>query len=273
MGFFDVRADLQALTVTASNVHAEGEWLLGNLGLKPNFGKHLEKLRDGGEKLKVSLRKYEDELERRNKIKPAVLPVNVPVSAPAEPKSLLLSSPAPPPEPQQFPNTHSVDSVQQMISNGDKKDGASNISSPDRGLAVNKPLSLSESQHGVATNVPTADANRHDSWTDEMIQNILDEVVTVATESRERDPSVSGNDDRPPVTFLKGGGRVFVQQNPEQDIELKMDSEIKETIARVKRNMGAFGHKLHDKGEKIKESIRRYEHELQRRNKDMFLSR
>ncbi|GJX74753.1 hypothetical protein Tco_0313348 [Tanacetum coccineum] len=232
-----------------------------------NFG---FKLRDGGEKLKVSLRKYEDELERRNKIKPPpVLPVNIPVSAEVEPKSLLISSPAPPPPPeaQQAPNTHSVDSVQHMISNNDKQDDASNISSPNRGLAVNKPLFSSGSQHAVATSVPTADADINDPWIDEMMQNILNEVVTLATESTGRKPSASGNDDRPPVTFLKGSGGVFVQQNQEQDIELKTDSEIKETIARLKRNLVAFGHKLHDKGEKIKESILRYEHELQRRNK------
>ncbi|GJT23749.1 hypothetical protein Tco_0893686 [Tanacetum coccineum] len=201
---------------------------------------------------------------------PPVLPVNIPVSAEVEPKSLLISSPAPPPPPpeaQQAPNTHSVDSVQHMISNNDKQDDASNISSPNRGLAVNKPLFSSGSQHAVATSVPTADADINDPWIDEMMQNILNEVVTLATESTGRKPSASGNDDRPPVTFLKGSGGVFVQQNQEQDIELKTDSEIKETIARLKRNLVAFGHKLHDKGEKIKESILRYEHELQRRNK------
>ncbi|GJY08049.1 hypothetical protein Tco_0375103 [Tanacetum coccineum] len=221
--------------------------------MKNNLKNFASKLRDGGEKLKASLRKYEDELERRNKIKPPpVLPVNIPVSAEVEPKSLLISSPAPPPppppEPQQAPNTHSVDSVQHMISNGDKKNDASNISFPNRGLAVNKPLFSSGSQHGVATSV-------------------LNEVVTLATESTGRKPSASGNDDRPPVTFLKSSSGVFVQQNQEQDIELKTDSEIKETIARLKRNLVAFGHKLHDKGEKIKEYILRYEHELQRRNK------
>ncbi|GJV59708.1 hypothetical protein Tco_1465808 [Tanacetum coccineum] len=135
-----------------------------------------------------------------------------------------------------------------MISNGDEKNDASNISFPNRGLAVNKPLFSSGSQHGVATSV-------------------LNEVVTLATESTGRKPSASGNDDRPPVTFLKSSSGVFVQHNQEQDIELKTDSEIKETIARLKRNLVAFGHKLHDKGEKIKESILRYEHELQRRNK------
>ncbi|GJR69939.1 hypothetical protein Tco_0016004 [Tanacetum coccineum] len=247
--------------------------------MKNNLKNFASKLRDGGEKLKASLRKYEDELERRNKVAnngvwiisvvvhaanlgfanlivqikpPPVLPVNIPVSAEVEPKSLLISSPAPPPppppEPQQAPNTHSVDSVQHMISNGDKKNDASNISFPNRGLAVNKPLFSSGSQHGVATSV-------------------LNEVVTLATESTGRKPSASGNDDHPPVTFLKGSSGVFVQQNQEQDIELKTDSEIKETIARLKRNLVAFGHKLHDKGEKIKESILRYEHELQRRNK------
>nr|GEV86404.1 peptidase C48, SUMO/sentrin/Ubl1 [Tanacetum cinerariifolium] len=241
--------------------------------MKNNLKNFASKLRDGGEKLKASLRKYEDELERRNKIKPPpVLPVNIPVSAEVEPKSLLISSPAPappppPPEPQQAPNTHSVDSVQHMISNGDKKNDASNISFPNRGLAVNKPLFSSGSQHGVATSVPTADANINDTWIDEMMQNILNEVVTLATESTGRKPSASGNDDRPPVTFSKGSSGVFVQQNQELDIELKTDSEIKETIARLKRNLVAFGHKLHDKGEKIKESILRYEHELQRRKK------
>ena len=70
-----------------------------------------------------------------------------------------------------------------------------------------------------------------------------------------------------PVTLLKKVKEENVPQNEAEEMEMKTDTEIKDAISRIKNSLKNFGFKLRDGGEKLKLSLRKYEDELERRNK------
>ncbi|PWA90947.1 Peptidase C48, SUMO/Sentrin/Ubl1 [Artemisia annua] len=73
------------------------------------------------------------------------------------------------------------------------------------------------------------------------------------------------DDDRPPEIIITKPSKGFVERDHE--FELKTEKELKEMIMKNKNHVFSFGHKLPDKGEKLRLTIQRCEDELERRLK------
>ena len=73
------------------------------------------------------------------------------------------------------------------------------------------------------------------------------------------------DDDRPPEIIITKPSKGFVKRDHEY--ELKTEKELEELIMKNKNLVFSFGHKLADKGEKLRLTIQRCEEELDRRLK------
>ncbi|KAI3717427.1 hypothetical protein L1987_69033 [Smallanthus sonchifolius] len=74
------------------------------------------------------------------------------------------------------------------------------------------------------------------------------------------------DDDRPPDLVVKSDHEIT--ENQMMDVlMMKSDRELTETVARFRKALQSLGDRLPDKGEKVKENLRRHEQELERRKK------
>ncbi|PWA71236.1 Peptidase C48, SUMO/Sentrin/Ubl1 [Artemisia annua] len=80
-----------------------------------------------------------------------------------------------------------------------------------------------------------------------------------------------GGDDRPPeLEVIRSNKKPKelsenIYQSEDLEMVVKSDRELKESIARFKRNLKTLAHKLRDGGERLRVSLKRHEDELERR--------